>query len=270
LPRALHAGLHLDQHTTHVWVLDDVDLGRVGVLEVLDAGALLAVLGVVRRVEIRGRSTGQPLQTDADTGAVHHQEHLGHALVLLCAHQLTDTGVVVAEVDHAGGRAIDAHLVLDGRHGDVVVGAVEPLTRDDEQRQALGARLGAFDAREHQVDHVLGHVVVAARDEDLGAADTVGAVRVLLGSRGGRADVAAGVHMVPPHLPTNILDEYFSCCSGVPTCAITSAAPMVRPGYIENAVLAPLIISSTHSCTTCGAPWPPWSASSAMPFQPFS
>ena len=109
---------------------------------------------------------------------------------------------------HAGGRAVDAHLVLDGGDLDVVLLA-EPAVgrhaqaRHDEQRQALGAGLGAVDAREHQVHHVVGEVVIATRDEDLGAADVVGAVGVLAA----RWSVAAPTslpacgsvrHIVPP------------------------------------------------------------------------
>jgi hypothetical protein len=52
------------------------------------------------------------------------------------------------------------------------VGVDEEL-RADEQRDAFHARWRVGQAREHEVDDVLGHVVLAPGDEDLRAADAV-------------------------------------------------------------------------------------------------
>src|SRR6185437_16781381 len=114
------------------------------VLPLGDARALLALLGVLERVEVRGRRDGYALDTDGDARAVHHPEHLRHALVLDRADQLADAAVVLAEVEHAGRRAVDAHLVLDAADGDVVRLAeravrVRADLRHDEEREALGA-----------------------------------------------------------------------------------------------------------------------------------
>ena len=67
---------------------------------------------------------------------------------------------------------MDAHLVLDRAAGDAVARRrasrrVDDHLRHDEQRDALDARRRAFDARQHQVDDVLGQVVLAGGDEDL-------------------------------------------------------------------------------------------------------
>src|SRR5580704_928862 len=77
-------------------------------------------------------------------------------------------------------------------------------------------------------------------------------------------------HIVPPHWPPNIRAQYSAFCSGVPNDEMTSDAPYARPGYIANAVLAPLIISSTITCSAWGAPAPPYSASTAIDFHPAS
>ncbi|MGY4423239.1 hypothetical protein ACVWY2_005688 [Bradyrhizobium sp. JR6.1] len=88
-------------------------------------------------------------------------------------------GVVV--VHHTGRIAVDAHLVLDRAAGDAVALAERAVGIDqhlgnDEQRDALDAGRRAFDARQHQVDDVLGEVMLAGGDEDLGARDLEAAV----------------------------------------------------------------------------------------------
>ena len=122
---------------------------------------------------------------------------------------------------------------------------------------------------------VLGEVVVAAGDEDLGAADGVAAVGVLARGRLGAADVAPGLRLGEAHraapLPAeHALSSRGAFCSGVPNDSMTSAAPKASPGYMAKAVLAPLIISSTSTCSVCGAPAPPYSGSTAIDFQPAS
>src|SRR5581483_242641 len=59
-------------------------------------------------------------------------------------------------------------------------------------------------------------------------------------------------------------------CSGVPKISITSDAPYASAEYIEKAVLAPEISSSTSTCSERGAPVPPNSGSTAIDFQPAS
>ena len=78
---------------------------------------------------------------------------------------------------------MDAHLVLDRAAGHAVARAeravgVDEELRHDEERDALGARGRALDAGEHQMDDVLGEVMLAGRDEDLGAGDRIGAVAI--------------------------------------------------------------------------------------------
>jgi hypothetical protein len=59
---ALHPGLHVEEHAAHVRVLDDGNAGRLRVLEIFDAGALLAIAGVLERIQVR-RTATEPTPT---------------------------------------------------------------------------------------------------------------------------------------------------------------------------------------------------------------
>jgi hypothetical protein len=113
------------------------------------------------------------LQADGDARSIHHPEHLRHALVQLAlpAHRHADTVAVLAEVEHASGRSVDAHLALDGAHRHVVASQriavlIDAPPGDDEQGEALGPGRRSADARQHQMNDVLRQVVVAGGDED--------------------------------------------------------------------------------------------------------
>ena len=76
---------------------------------------------------------------------------------------------------------MNAHLVLDRAADDAVARAERAIgvgqeLRHEEQRDALDARRRAFDAGEHEMDDVVGEIVLAGGDEDLLAGDGVGAV----------------------------------------------------------------------------------------------
>ena len=96
---------------------------------------------------------------------------------------------------HAGRRGVQPHLVLDRDDADVVglariaVG-VEPVFGHQEQRQPLGPGRRIGRAREDEVDDVVGHVVVAERDEDLRPLDAERPVAARRRAAAQRADVA--------------------------------------------------------------------------------
>ncbi|GJE73234.1 hypothetical protein CHKEEEPN_4798 [Methylorubrum podarium] len=78
---------------------------------------------------------------------------------------------------------MDAHLVLERAAGHRVACAhravlVHEELRHHEERDALGARRRTLDPGDDEVDDVLRQVVIARRDEDLGAGEAVGAVAV--------------------------------------------------------------------------------------------
>src|SRR5690606_24037296 len=104
------------------------------------------------------------------------------------------------EVHHAGGRALDAHLVLDRAtahrvaFADAAVAADLEL-RGEEQRDALGPGRRVGQLGQHQVQDVVGEVVLAGGDEDLGAGDRVAAVVAGLGAGAQQAEVGAAVRL---------------------------------------------------------------------------
>ena len=203
------AGLvdRLDRHqrAPHVRVHDDRVGGLVGIFRTRERAALQALLRVSRGILIGDLRHREPLHADAEPRFVHHDEHRGQAAVLFADQE--PGGVVV--IHHAGGIAVDAHLVLDRAAGDAVaraeraVGIDEDL-RHDEERDALGAFRRAFDARQHEMHDVLGKVLLAAGNENLGTGDLVGAVRLLRRLGAQKAKVRAAmrlgeVHRAGPH-----------------------------------------------------------------------
>ena len=69
---------------------------------------------------------------------VHHREHAGEALVF-GAHQLTNAIVIVTVRHDAGGRGVDAKLVLKAHRAAIIVGAersigVHMVLRHHEER----------------------------------------------------------------------------------------------------------------------------------------
>ena len=120
------------------------------------------------------------------------------------ADQVADGAFVLAEGHDRGRAAVDAQLVFDGGADQVVALAqravvIDQELRHEEQRNALQSRRRIRQAGQHEVDDVLGAVVLAPGDEDLGAADQIGAVagRLGLGADGG--EVGAGIRLGQVH-----------------------------------------------------------------------
>ena len=76
---------------------------------------------------------------------------------------------------------------------------VDQELRHDEQRDALHAFGRVRRAREHQVDDVLGHVVLAVGDEDLLCRRSCSAVALRLGARAHQREVGAGLRLGQVH-----------------------------------------------------------------------
>ena len=94
--------------------------------------------------------------------------------------------------------------MLDGAARDGIARAQDPILAGqelghDEQADAAHALGRAGNAREHEVDDVLGEVVLAGRDEDLGAGDSVAAVGLGLGASADEAEVGAAVGLGEVH-----------------------------------------------------------------------
>ena len=168
------------------------EFGRLHPLAGIGDGLLIGPLG-----------NRHALQANVDAGVVHHGEHGRHAPVLL-ADQIADAGVLVAKRHHAGGTGMDTQLVLDRHAAHVVAGTGAAILADqelghDEQRNALGAGRRAGRAGQHQMDDVVGQVVFAIGDEDLGALDAPGAIVGGFGLGFQRAHVRAGLRLGQVH-----------------------------------------------------------------------
>ena len=117
----------------------------------------------------------------------------------------------------------------------------------DEQADALHAFGRAGHARQHQVHDVLGHVVLAVGDEDLGAEDLV-ACRRPAARRGVRTSArslpACGSvrFIVPVHSPAIMLRQIDRCLSSSePAVSSASIAPSVSSGHSAKLRLALLM-----------------------------
>jgi hypothetical protein len=156
--RTFVIGARLHQHAADIGVDDDRIGAGIGLALAGDEGAALAaVLGVGNGILVGDLALGEALEADAEAGGVHHDEHGGEALFLL-ADEIAGGFVVV---HHAGGVAVNAHLVLDRTADETVAVAQRTILvhhhlRHDEQRDALHRVRGAGDLGEDEVDDVVG------------------------------------------------------------------------------------------------------------------
>ena len=148
---------------------------------------------------------GEPhaLHAHREAREVHHDEHVLEAAVLL-ADQVADRAALVAVRQHRRRARVDAELVLDRHAVHVVARAERAVGVDqelghDEQRDALHAFRRVRRAREHQMDDVLGVVVLAVGDEDLLAEELVGAVALRHGARAHGREVRARLRLGQVH-----------------------------------------------------------------------
>eukprot|EP00053_Salpingoeca_punica_P011811 m.105261 g.105261 ORF g.105261 m.105261 type:complete len:692 (-) comp15789_c0_seq1:35-2110(-) len=197
---ALGKGLGGEDHAAHVRVPEDAVGDSVLVLDTAGRAHRAALQRVRHRVLVGQLGGGHALDGRADARSVHEGEHVAQAVVLLADEE---AGGLVEEHD-GGGGGLDAHLVLDVAAADVLllveraVGLGQEL-RHDEERDAAGALGGAGGAGQHNVDNVVGQVVLAGRDEDLLAGDLVRAVGLLDGLGLDLAQVGAALRLGQAH-----------------------------------------------------------------------
>ncbi len=198
--RAFGVGAHGQEHAPHIG-MDDDGIGRlVGEFLALERAALQPVHRVLPRRLVGGLAECQALQADAEPRRVHHREHGAHALMRLA----DEIALGRLEIDDAGGRCLDAHLVLDRAAAHAVARARGAVLLDlvfghDEEADAVDARRRAGDARQHEMDDVVGEVVLAGGDEDLGAGNLVGAVAGRLRSGADLPEIGAALRLGQAH-----------------------------------------------------------------------
>ena len=149
---------------------------------------------------------------------IHHDEHVLEPAVLL-ADEISDGAAMVAVSEHCRRACMNPELVLDRRAQDVVARTertvrVDQEFRHDEKRNALDAFGRIRRAREHEMDDVLGVVLLAVGDEDFLALKLVGAIT--LRNRPGayrgqvRARLRLGqVHRAGPRASDHLGQEFF-------------------------------------------------------------
>ena len=199
-PRALVERPGIEQHAPHV----RMDHQRVGLGIRLhragQAAPLPPVLRIGHGILVGDFPHADALNADTEPGGVHHDEHALQALILL-ADQISGRPVII---HHAGRIAVDAHLVLDRPAAEVIAGPETPVgidqkLRHDEQADALHIVRRAADLGQHQMDDVVGHVMLTRRDENLGAADLVAAIRLRLGLGADEAEIGAAMRLGQVH-----------------------------------------------------------------------
>ncbi len=120
------------------------------------------------------------------------------------SHQVADRRSLPSEHQLAGGGSLEAHLVLHlGGHHPVALPqaaiGVDQELGDDEQRQPLGAWACTLGAGQHQVDDVLGGVVLARGDEPLHPLQVPGVARHLHRLGGAGTHIGAGIRLGQHH-----------------------------------------------------------------------
>ena len=117
-PAPFGHGLDAEQHAPHIGMHDNrvgdfVSCHRPG-----GGATLQAFAGVAACILIGGLGAADTLDTDRQTFVIHHGKHRGQAFIGLTNQPAPGT----VKIDHAGGRGLDPHLVLDGAavHGIVL------------------------------------------------------------------------------------------------------------------------------------------------------
>ena len=126
----------------------------------------------------------QALYADTLTGIVHHGEHIFQALVRF-TDQITQR---TFKFHHTSRAAVDTQFVLQRqRAGGVPFGGrlavvVEQEFGHDKQRDTFDTGRRIRQTRQHQMNDILGHLVITPGDKDLGATDAIGvAIRYSFG-----------------------------------------------------------------------------------------
>src|SRR5262249_49729411 len=157
-------------------------------------GALAALAGESDRILAGALGDRDALQRDREARAVHHREHAGEPTMFLADEPAARAAAVA--IDHRAGWArMDAELVLEARATHIVAAAVGKYFRHQEQRDSPRALRRVGQSRQHEMDDVVGEIVLAVADEDLLSRDAIAAVTARLGAGADGAEIRARLRL---------------------------------------------------------------------------
>ena len=197
---AFDQGFLRQQHAPHIRMDDDRVSRLLRFRRPAQGARLQALTGIAQRTLKGCLSNPQPLQTDLKARVVHHGEHAGQPLIGFADQPAAGT----VEVHHAGGTALDAHLVFDGAAAQFVACAEGTIGIGDEfrhqqQADALHPRWRIGQTCQHQMHDVLGQVLLAAADKYLAARDPVTAIGLRFGFGAQQGQIGAGLRFGQTH-----------------------------------------------------------------------
>ena len=206
-PHRLGAGPHVHQHPAHVGMIDDRSASGAA-----DRPALHPLARVSDRLLVGGFRHCDALQPDIQARVVHHREHVFQAAVRF-ADKISDRTVLIAIRHDGGRRSVDAEFVFDRRTHQIVpvpgcAVRIDQELRRHEQRNATRARRRIRQACQHEVDDVLGDVVLAPGDEDLRPEQAI-AVAVRLRPRADRGQVGPRARFGQVHRAGPLARDHF-------------------------------------------------------------
>ena len=198
---AFGQGAHGQQHAADIRVNRQRIGGRIA-LRARWRTPLQTLLRVGHGVLVCHFGNAESLHTDREALGVHHLEHGAHTLV----HLTDQPAFGVVKVHHAGGGCLDPHLVFNGAAADVIgfaqlAVAVGQDLGDEKEADAVDTCGRVRGTGQHQMDDVVGEVMIACGDEYLGAADAVAAVVLGHGACTQQAEVGAAVGLGETHRP---------------------------------------------------------------------
>ena len=141
--------------------------------------ALLTLLRIVECSLPGSFADADAFKTNVQTRRVHHREHAREAFIFLADQPARRVFIF----HDAGWRGVDADFFFEADTFDAILVAEaaicsdDPL-RDDEERDASRAFWRIRQARQYQVDNILGDVVIAPSDIDFLSRNRIRAVTV--------------------------------------------------------------------------------------------
>ena len=202
--RGLGQRTHGHQHALDIGMVDD----RHGAGGSLNGPALHAVARIGQRMLRCTLAHADALHADSEPRGVHHDEHVLQTAVFLTDQSANGAwphvALAIAKQKDCGRASVDAQLVFNRGAPDIIALAqgaivVDEELRHDEQRDALdpGWRIGR--ARQHEVDNVLGQVMLAVGNENLLPENPESAVTLRNGAGIDQRQIRTGLRLGQVH-----------------------------------------------------------------------